>query len=367
MTQRRWTPNPALDRSVLRGLLAFRWLALGWLIVVVSVTRHDLERPLAALGCVAVAAGFTVVVTVLVRHGPAAASAVPLALAEVAIGFGLLTADGWVYDGPHAQSLGSAWPLAGALVCGVLFGPWGGVAAGIALGLGRVAGSRIAPWADPSALSLLSTGVLFALAGGVAGFLMRRLREAENEAAAARAREDVARTLHDGVLQTLAVVQRRSTDPELSALARDQERELRQYLFGVTAPGAGLVTALRVAAARSEHMHGGRVEVIAVDDPGELPALPTAVVAALAGAVGEALTNGAKHGAAHRTVIYVEPADREIFVSVKDDGSGFDPTATPEGVGLSRSIRGRMAEVGGRVEVDARPGRGTEIRLWAPR
>jgi signal transduction histidine kinase len=35
-------------------------------------------------------------------------------------------------------------------------------------------------------------------------------------------------------------------------------------------------------------------------------------------------------------------------------------------VGLSRSIRGRLAEVGGRVEVDARPGRGTEVRLWAP-
>lgn len=361
-------PAPTLDRGVLRGLVAFRWLALGWVAVVLTVTRHSLGRPVAATVAVAVVAGFTATVTILLRGNRPPASAAPLALVEVALGFGLLVADGWVYSEPHTQSLGSAWPLAGAMVCGVLFGPWGGAAAGVILGLGRVVGARLAPWADPSALSLLSTGVLFALAGGVAGFLMRRLREAENEAAAARAREDIARTLHDGVLQTLAVVQRRSTDTELAALARDQERELRQYLFGVTAPGAGLMSALRDVAARFEHVHGGRVDVIAVDDAaGDLDALAQPVVAAVGGAVGEALTNAAKHGHARKVVIYVEPGDDELFVSVKDDGTGFEPTSADEGVGMSRSIRGRMHDVGGRVEVESRPGRGAEVRLWAPR
>ena len=50
--------------------------------------------------------------------------------------------------------------------------------------------------------------------------------------------------------------------------------------------------------------------------------------------------------------------------SVKDDGRGFDPLAITEGEGLRRSIRGRLAEIDGRVEVDGRQGRGAEIRMW---
>jgi signal transduction histidine kinase len=35
-------------------------------------------------------------------------------------------------------------------------------------------------------------------------------------------------------------------------------------------------------------------------------------------------------------------------------------------MGLARSVRGRVAEVGGRVEIDSVPGWGTEVRLWVP-
>ena len=78
-----------------------------------------------------------------------------------------------------------------------------------------------------SHVSVLSSAVLYGLAGGVWGWVAARLRrsahtgamlaEVESNLAVARERENVARTLHDGVLQTLAVVQRRSTDPELAA------------------------------------------------------------------------------------------------------------------------------------------------------
>ncbi|MGH9277835.1 MAG: sensor histidine kinase, partial [Acidimicrobiales bacterium] len=213
------------------------------------------------------------------------------------------------------------------------------------------------------------TTVFYALGGFAGGYLARLLRRAEREISAARAREEVARTLHDGVLQTLAVVERRATDPALSRMARQQERELREYLFGVAPAqaalgGGDLGVGLRAVASRFEESFGGRVDVIVADD---VPSLPGPVGEALVGAVGEALINAGKHGAAAKVTVYVEPADDGgVFCSVKDDGRGFDPASTDERFGMSRSIRGRMAEVGGRVEVTSRPGDGAEVCLWIP-
>jgi signal transduction histidine kinase len=98
----------------------------------------------------------------------------------------------------------------------------------------------------------------------------------------------------------------------------------------------------------------------------DTPDLPPRTVEALAGAVGEALANAGKHGGAATVTVYAEPLDGELFCSVKDDGGGFDPAATDEGTGLRRSVRGRIGDVGGRVEVDSRPGRGAEVRCWVP-
>jgi len=103
-------------------------------------------------------------------------------------------------------------------------------------------------------LSLINTGVFYVVAGAIAGYVMLLLRRAEREISAARAREEVARNLHDGVLQTLAIVQRRSTDEDLVRLAREQDRDLRRFLFGKGRLGgeAGdLGTALRAVAAAS--------------------------------------------------------------------------------------------------------------------
>lgn len=219
--------------------------------------------------------------------------------------------------------------------------------------------------------SIASTVVFYALAGVAAGYVTSLLRRAQDEVAAARAREDVARTLHDGVLQTLAVVERRATDPDLARLARRQERDLRQYLAGAIVSGGrgangrvDLASCLREAAGRFEETFGGRVEVIVADD---VPRLDARRCEALIGAATEALNNAGKHGGATKVVVYVEPADEGgLFCSVKDDGSGFDPAAVTERIGLGRSIRGRVTEVGGRVEVRSRPGDGTEVCLWLP-
>lgn len=360
----------ALVRGLLTGIAAFRWLAWSWMALVLVVTRRDLEapgaRPWLAWALAGAALAVTAAATWLSRVDPDRLVTLPALAAELAVGCALGAGDGWVYPGDHAQSLGSVWPLAGVLTAGVALAGRGGAAAGAVVGLGRLFGELLQarstePLADLT-VSASSTFVLYALAGGVAGFATVTLREAERRISTAQAREEVARTLHDGVLQTLAVVQRRATDPELARLARDQERELREFLFGAEPPGGELGPRLRRAGAQHEARYGGTVRVVVADD---LPRLAPPVVDALAGAVAEALANAGKHGRAEQVTVYAEPHDDGcVFCSVKDDGVGFD--GAPEGVGLTRSVRGRLAEVGGRVEVDGNPGRGTEVRLWVP-
>ncbi len=378
-----------MERSVLRGLAVFRWLAWVWMATVLVLARGGLVRPAAAVVLVSVALLVTIWLTTLLARRPDRLLAAPVVGVEVGAALALQLADGFVYRAPHVfegeQPLGVAWPIAAVLSAGVAFGPLVGTATGLTMGVGRAVSSALHVVPAPAdelwlgnltavqALSLVTTAVMYALAGGVAGYAMRlarqaerRVTEAERSLADARAREDVARRLHDGVLQTLAVVERRADDPQLAQLARDQERELRDYLFGTAGGVVGrgaLGEALRHVAGRFETAFGGRVQVLVPDD---LPALSPERRDALADAVGEALTNAGKHGHAGHVTVYVEPAADGVFCSVRDDGSGFDPSVVVEGIGLSRSIRGRIEEVGGEVEVDSAPGRGTEIRLTLP-
>ena len=361
-----------MERGLLAGLAAFRWVAWAWMATVLLLNRRDLDRPFVAVGFVGLALALTAVATVLVRTDPGRLLTPAAVVVELAVGAALLIGDGVVYPEGHAfaggsQNLGSAWPVAGVLSAGIVLGRYGGVAAGLTLGLARLVGVLVngpVDWEVGRAQSLVSTAVLYALAGGAAGYGAERARLAEREVAGARAREDVARHLHDGVLQTLAVVQRRSDDEALVRLAHEQERELRAFLASGPSNSPGLEAGLRAAAARFEDHFGGRVEVVVADD---VPSLPAERCDAVVAAAGEALTNAGKHGHAARVTVYAEPADGGgLWCWVNDDGAGFDPAAIVEGVGLPRSIRGRMDEVGGRAEVSSRPGRGTEVGLWVP-
>jgi signal transduction histidine kinase len=78
------------------------------------------------------------------------------------------------------------------------------------------------------------------------------------------------------------------------------------------------------------------------------------------------LTNAAKHSGASRVFVYAEPSDDDgtVFCSVRDDGCGFEFEPALVGEGLRRSIHGRIDDAGGRVEVESKRGRGTEVRLW---
>lgn len=351
-----------LEWGVSRGLSGFRGLAWGWAVAVAVVTRTDLSRPGAAAGLLAIAGLFTAAMASGAATRHRAVTRPVTAGVEVLIGATLLVADGWVYDEFHGQTFGSAWPVAAVLNVGVLMGPVLGVAAGLVMGLARATGSSIAPFGGASALALTSSAVLYMLAGGAAGAVMGRVRQAETTMARARAREEVARTLHDGVLQTLAVVQRRTGDRELAALAREQELELRAFLAAGGPAEVDLGSALRRAAAHIERHHGLRCEVVVIDDEHEVD---PDVVAAVAGAAREAMNNAAKHASASRVTVMLDVGE-EVFVSVKDNGAGFDADTVAPGRGLGESVHARMAEVGGRATVDGRPGDGAEVRLMAP-
>jgi signal transduction histidine kinase len=177
----------------------------------------------------------------------------------------------------------------------------------------------------------------------------------------AQERAEVAAHLHDSVLQTLALIQRRADDPaEVAQLARLQERDLRAWLNAdETAVAATLHGALVRAAREIEEGHGVEVEVVCV---GDRPL--DADTAALAAAAREAILNAAKFAGAGRIDVYAEASNESAEVFVRDRGAGFDPGAVPaDRRGVRESIVGRMARHGGRAEVRSQPGGGTEVEL----
>ena len=108
--------------------------------------------------------------------------------------------------------------------------------------------------------------MLYALAGGVAGYATVKLREAEREISIAQAREEVARTLHDGVLQTLAVVQRRATTPTSPGSPATRSASCASTCSAPSRAGGELGPRLRQAAARFEDHFDGRAQVVVADD-----------------------------------------------------------------------------------------------------
>ncbi len=213
-------------------------------------------------------------------------------------------------------------------------------------------------------------GAAVAVLGGVVlvlapwGVRLWRDLDAEHAARAREAeRADIAAHLHDSVLQTLALIQRRSADPvEVARLARAQERDLRGWLYGgPPAEAATVAAAVAAIAADAEDLHGVVVEVVTV---GDRPLDPRSGV--LLAAVREAVQNAARH-AAGPVRVYVECGPDGVEAFVRDRGPGFLPESVPAGrLGVRESIVGRMERHGGRASVVSELGTGTEVRLSLP-
>jgi signal transduction histidine kinase len=206
-----------------------------------------------------------------------------------------------------------------------------------------------------AALALILAPFLWRLGRNLAAERAERIRSQE--------RAELAAHLHDSVLQTLTLMQKRADNPrEVATLARRQERELRSWLFeGRSRRGtASLAAALEDAAAEVEDAHGVPIEVVVVGDL-ELDER----AAALVSATREALTNAAKFaGDAGPVAVYAEMQDGAAQVFVRDRGDGFDPDRMPEDRrGVRESIVGRMERHGGKATVRSSPGSGTEVEL----
>ncbi|MGF1667162.1 MAG: sensor histidine kinase [Acidimicrobiia bacterium] len=192
----------------------------------------------------------------------------------------------------------------------------------------------------------------------------QRMRSTTEALARSTERTQIFEHLHDSVLQTLALIQKAADRPaEVTSLARRQERELREWLYGSERRDQGdLADLIRRSASDVEDRYGVPVEVVVV---GDLPTSPR--VEAMVGAVREAAVNAAKHSGATQIALYVEVEADRVVAYVRDRGRGFDPGAVgPDRRGISDSIRARMQRVGGSASVRTGRERGTEWSLEAP-
>jgi signal transduction histidine kinase len=287
----------------------------------------------------------------------------PLLVTDLVVTVAALLSSLWVLSAVTIEAgdptLTVSWAATPVLAWAVWAGPIGGLLAALVVAVADVVERGDLTQQTANGIVLLLLG------GGVVGYVVRLARRAEHalaeavtREAAATERERLARQVHDGVLQALALVSRRSADPELAMLAADSEASLRQLVSSPMPAAAGVVDLRTLLPRRA---------AVELALPGEPVLLPAAVAHELAAAVGAAVDNALTHGGT-RAWVLVEDEPEAVTVSVRDDGPGIPPgrleAAEREGrMGVARSIRGRLADLGGTVAVDSRPDQGTEVEL----
>jgi signal transduction histidine kinase len=228
------------------------------------------------------------------------------------------------------------------------------------------------PARNVSTSALLLLGAAAGLAGiGVAHYLTERWAERKRaeqirKEAAEAERERLARPIHDGVLQVLAMVKRGEAGSELAALAGEQEEALRNLLRG-----GGSLT--RTAKEDLDLNAALALPGVQLSAPATAVMLPGKAADELVAAVQAALGNVRRHaGEGARVWILLEDEGDGVRVTVRDDGAGFDPGRLAEAesagrLGVAQSMRGRITDLGGTTTIHSTPGQGTEVEFWVPR
>ena len=380
------------------GILAYRWVSFSWMTILAFVSRDDLVRAELAWAALGATAAWNVWLT-LTRGWERPV----VRWIDLVISFGLLVASGVVVrEGGVALGkvpfFATAYPATSALTVGA----GGGVGAGllgaavlsIGLSLSRqvnsspLVGLGRAEWTD-----LVNGMVYFFSAGGAAGLVSQVLRRSgeelrqaneqvilERERAARLAeRESLGRRIHDSVLQALALVKKRARELAerasvpgreiggLAEMAEQQERALRALLQADPddAP-RGQVSLRTILEASAFGVTGVPVTI----NPIGMLWLPADHVDELTAAVRQALENAATHARASSITVFADRDETGIVVSVRDDGTGFDydeEALRRDGkLGVLKSMKGRIEDLGGSMSVHSAPGRGTEIEFHLP-
>jgi signal transduction histidine kinase len=207
-----------------------------------------------------------------------------------------------------------------------------------------------------------------------------RLMQRAVEASEAERRR-IARDLHDGVVQELAgtafalsgTAREASVPPDVrhelsgsSEALRRSLRQLRSLLVEIHPPGlnaAGLAAALEDLT--SSAATAGIATSVSVSGVG---GVPDHVVTLVWRVAQEAIRNAVRHAHASSLSVDVSGDERQVRLTVRDDGVGFDPAVTPPGgsYGL-RGLQSLVEDGGGRVQVESSLGAGTTVTMVARR
>jgi two-component system sensor histidine kinase UhpB len=214
------------------------------------------------------------------------------------------------------------------------------------------------------------------------GRMLRRLEAESSRTASAvqqaqeAERARLARDLHDEANQALTGVLLRleatmhHAPPELRAELRETREvatqameellRLARELRPAALDDLGLDAALRTKVDEFSRHSGLHTELELA--PGSLDALDAGEQLVVYRVVQEGLSNAARHARASTVSIGLAREGAATVVRIADDGTGFDPARPSAGLGLM-GMRERAALAGGRLAVDAAPGRGTTIEL----
>lgn len=357
-----------------RALAAFRIMALAYAAVLIVRDHDQYAHPAVGLVVLAGMACWTLVI-VLAYARPAARTAQLIAV-DVAVAMVLIVSTRWIDTAVRinagSSTLPTIWAAGSVLASALAGGAWAGLAAALA-----IIGADVT---EHSPLQPENTALLL-IAGGVVGYLVRIVVRAEEVArsaaqreAAAAERERLARSIHDSVLQVLALVTSRGRAlggeaAELGNLAAQQEAALRALVSGII-PADGHDAGLLDVRAVAELLADGR---ITVSCPATAVLLPEQQTRALGAAAAAAVDNVRRHaGADARCWVLLENDTAGVLLTVRDDGCGFPGERLSEAaaagrLGVAQSIVGRLESIGGTASVISEPGGGTEVELRVPR